>query len=592
MLRFFLISIIYSALISSVAAQDTSVLVVRLDPSATLDLSDKGVITFYNDLERTQYLNEIISAYIQKGYLTANWEIANYTNDTATAVITPGRKVFWAKLNVEDTDNAILAGAGYRKKDFDGKVFSHTALLGIMQKMLNYSESHGYPFATVELNEIEWMDSTISASLAFKKNIFIEFDRIRVIGNLNVSANYLLQYTGITPGNAYNQKLLNDLDARLKAIPFATRTRPPSIEFSGNRATVLLYLDEKQSSTFDFLIGVLPNNEITGRLLITGEGKLQLSNVFNAGEQFNFHFSKLESTSKQLETALTYPYLPGIPLGLQGAFSLYLKDSTFLERKATAGIVYQFIGNNYLKAFVNFYNSNVLKVDTAFIITNKALPASLDLSERAYGLTWNYEKLDYKFNPRKGFAFTISSTIGTKIISENSNISELTDPLNPEFDFASLYDNIDLRSPSVKYNYDIRYFIPLLPQTTLLLQSRGAGVINNYLLQNELYRIGGNALLRGFDEQSILASQYHLATAELRYLLSQNAFAGLFFDLAYTENAAGTALTRDLPYGFGATVNFETKAGIFGLTYALGSQQQNPVQFKNTKIHFGYVNYF
>ena len=44
--------------------------------------------------------------------------------------------------------------------------------------------------------------------------------------------------------------------------------------------------------TFDFLIGVLPNNEITGRLIITGDGRLQLNNVFNAGELFNFHFTK------------------------------------------------------------------------------------------------------------------------------------------------------------------------------------------------------------------------------------------------------------------------------------------------------------
>ena len=50
--------------------------------------------------------------------------------------------------------------------------------------------------------------------------------------------------------------------------------------------------------------------------------------------------------------------------------------------------------------------------------------------------------------------------------------------------------------------------------------------------------------------------------------------------------------TSDFPFGIGAGINFETKAGIFGLNYALGSQNNNPLSIKNAKIHFGYVNYF
>jgi hypothetical protein len=48
----------------------------------------------------------------------------------------------------------------------------------------------------------------------------------------------------------------------------------------------------------------------------------------------------------------------------------------------------------------------------------------------------------------------------------------------------------------------------------------------------------------------------------------------------------------DFPFGFGAGTTFETKVGLFGLTYALGQQQDNPISFKTGKIHFGYVNYF
>lgn len=574
------------------AAQDTSWLVVTNGELEQLNIQEDEVFTFYSQAEKVQFLNGLSGELIEKGFITATWAINKIQNDTSFAQLIPGKKIFWATLDVSAANDFIIAGAGYRKKDFDGKVFSHQELVKVMRSMLAFAESNGYPFATVGLSDVYWFDTAVTAKLNFKKNLFIEFDSIRVIGNLNLNPNYLLQYTGIKPGEPFNQQLLNDLDNRLKAIPFATRSRASAIEFSGNRATILVYLDEKQSSTFDFLIGVLPNNEITGRLIITGDGRLQLNNIFNAGEQFDFHFTKLESTSKQLETSLTYPYLPGLPLGLEGSFSLYLKDSTFLERIASAGIIYQFVGNNYIKALARFYNSSVLTIDTAFLLSNFELPASLDLKERAYGLEWNYEKLDYRLNPRKGYAINMGATVGTKTIIQNTTINDLIDPLNPEFDFTSLYDSIDLKTISIKYQYQVSGYIPLLKNTTLLLRAKGAGLINDYILQNELYRIGGNALLRGFDEQSIIVSQFHIGTAELRYLLSQNAFAALFFDGAYVENGTGNGLTRDLPYGFGATVNFETKAGIFGLTYALGSQLQNPVEFKNTKIHFGYVNYF
>ncbi|MEI2674010.1 MAG: BamA/TamA family outer membrane protein [Chitinophagaceae bacterium] len=573
-------------------AQDTTWLIVEHPLLSKKDDGFDAPIAFATKVEVEKYLQQYLEPYQQEGYLTATWNFNKQDADTLYATILPGKKVYWATLNTTNVDEFALAGVGYRKKDIEGNVFNHQEVVGLMQKMLTYSESVGYPFATVQLDSIIWGDSVISADLIYRKNQYIVFDTILVVGNLNVSANYLIQYTGITPGAPFNQQLLNTLENRLKEIPFATKSKNTKIEFSGNRAKIIMYLDEKQSSTFDFLIGVIPNEAITGRLIITGEGRLQLHNVFNAGELFNFHFSKLESTSKELQTSLVYPYLPKLPIGLEGAFSLYLKDSTFLERTTSAGVLFQMTGNNYFKALANFYNSAVLAIDTGYILSNLQLPPSLDMVERAYGLEWNYEKLNYRFNPYKGYAFTIGATIGNKTIKENASIVELQDPLNPEYDFSTLYDSIDLKSLSVKYHYQLGWYIPLFSRVTLLLQTRGAAIINNYLLQNELYRIGGTTLLRGFDEQSIVVSQYHIGTFELRYLLSQNAYASIFADGGYTENAAGAVLTADWPYGFGAGINFETKAGIFGLTYALGSREGNPVQFKNTKIHFGYVNYF
>jgi len=48
----------------------------------------------------------------------------------------------------------------------------------------------------------------------------------------------------------------------------------------------------------------------------------------------------------------------------------------------------------------------------------------------------------------------------------------------------------------------------------------------------------------------------------------------------------------DVPFGFGAGGAIETKVGVFGITYAMGKQLDNKINFRSAKIHFGYVNYF
>jgi hypothetical protein len=44
--------------------------------------------------------------------------------------------------------------------------------------------------------------------------------------------------------------------------------------------------------------------------------------------------------------------------------------------------------------------------------------------------------------------------------------------------------------------------------------------------------------------------------------------------------------------GFGLGTTLETKSGLFTISYALGRSDQNTVQFRQSKIHFGYVAYF
>ena len=101
-----------------------------------------------------------------------------------------------------------------------------------------------------------------------------------------------------------------------------------------------------------------------------------------------------------------------------------------------------------------------------------------------------------------------------------------------------------------------------------------------------------NRLLRGFDEESISASAYGMLTIEPRLLLNQSSYLFAFLDYAYLQNKSiGNDIT-DFPLGFGLGLSLGTPAGIVRMSYAIGKESGNPIDFRAAKIHFGYVNYF
>jgi outer membrane protein assembly factor BamA len=285
-------------------------------------------------------------------------------------------------------------------------------------------------------------------------------------------------------------------------------------------------------------------------------------------------------STQDLKTRLIFPFLFKTPFGIDAAFKLYKKDSTYLEVNPNIGIQYHFTGENYFKVFVN--RKQLTLINTKGLKNITVLPPFADVTSSLYGLSLRLENLDYRLNPRKGYSLTGTVAAGNKTIKKN-------DDLNPV-----IYNNLTLRSAQYSAELEAEVFVPIKNRSTLKIGTRSAYLHNENLFQNELFRIGGLKTLRGFDEESIFASSYYIFTLEYRYLLEENSYLFFFGDGAYYENQSisYTGDRYDTPYGFGAGISFETKAGIFSINYALGSQFGNPVDIRAGKVHFGIVNYF
>ena len=138
----------------------------------------------------------------------------------------------------------------------------------------------------------------------------------------------------------------------------------------------------------------------------------------------------------------------------------------------------------------------------------------------------------------------------------------------------------------------MNYYKSLNKHTVLALTNQAAVLSGKYLLENELFRLGGQKSLRGFNELSLLATSYNYANVELRYLLAQNSFLFAFYNQGYLIYNVSQIKSTDYPLGFGTGVNFETTLGILSVSYALGKQKNNPLNLRQGKIHFGITALF
>lgn len=537
-------------------------------------------------------VGQLVSEMIAAGYATASADRFEVRNDSAFIRLFIGEQYRIAALNVADSNRYILEDLGLRRNWNKSAWLTEDLLTGFQEAILERLENNGYPYGRVRLYNASVDTSAIALEMTVSRGPLIRFDTLHNVNGAKISRGYLATYTGVREGKAYEQNLLEDLDGRLAELPFIRVMEPSRVWFSSDeKAHVEVYLQERKVSKFDFLIGVLPNNANTGKVLVTGEAGISLWNIFGTGKKIDVGWKRLKPKSQQLRIYFDWPYLLGTPLGADIDFNLDKQDTSYLDLDWSLGVQYLFRGNDKVKIVVHNTQTFLQTPDTTFIKVNGRLPPILDQSTLLTGLEAYFERLDYLYNPSRGWELGATATAGVRKIKENNTILELDLPA----DAAStemLYDSLGRRSGKFSFQWLASYYVPMAQRQVLKLGVNGAAVYNKDLLTNELFRIGGNDLLRGFDEESIYTSLYNVMSVEYRYLLDQNAYLAVFFDWAYTEQRLSDSYRNDFPFGFGAGLNFETKAGIFGVSYAIGKQGGGPIDFKSSKIHFGYVNIF
>lgn len=576
-MKFHLALLLFIFFSSTVFAQNNYSLDIQSINDASLLKKISFKKQYSSKMEREKELQNVLFTCFDNAYLVAAYDSVFTDSISAKAYLSFGAQYKWANLKKGNVDEGVLSEIGFREKVYSNKPIYYKSVKRVQEKLITYYENNGYPFASVKLDSIIISDGSISAQLKVTKNSEIKIDSVVIKGTAEIAPVYIYNYLGIKPGSLYDEAQLKKVNTRIAELAFVRATKPASFIFSGKFNKLILSLEKKRASQFDGVVGILPDN-VTGKILFTGDVRLKLQNGLGRGELIDLNWRRLQTQTQDLKMRLVYPFILRTPFGLDYNFKLYKKDTTFLDVNQNVGLQYLLIGGNYVKVFYNNKTSTLLS--TKGLETATKLPTNADVNTNMYGLGLKYEKLDYRLNPRKGFTILVNASAGTKKIKKNLK-------LNPV-----VYDNLKLTSALYTGDFEGSVFLPIANRSAIKVGAQAAFIYGETTFQNELFRIGGLKTLRGFDEESIYASAFSIFTLEYRFILEQNSYLYAFGDIAPYENNNSKDYIRDTPLGFGAGISFETKAGIFSINYALGKQFSNPIELRSGKIHFGIVNYF
>ncbi|MDX2174464.1 MAG: hypothetical protein SFY56_15280 [Bacteroidota bacterium] len=524
-------------------------------------------------------IDNIIKSLHYKGFLLANIDTIISDSTHITAKISENNFYKWSYLKLGNLNPSLASKIGISEKLYFNKVFKYKEVAKSFEKIISYYENNGYPFTSVKLDSISITNNSISAVLNVQKGKLFKIDSIIIMGNAKVNKQFLYKYLSIKPNMPFNEEIIKSISPKIKQLPFIIEKQPQQVRLTNKTNKLLLFLDKKNASQFDGIIGFLPDN-ITKKTVVTGDVKLKVVNgIFKNGETIDVQWRRLQSQTQDFKGRIIYPYLFGTPVGTDYSLKIYKRDTTFIDITNNIGLQYYFSGLNNFKVFYKQRNTNLISTSGYSLITT--LPEYADITTQSYGAGFTFEKLNYRFNPRKGVALNLNSQTGNRVIKKNPKVNEIA------------YTNLLLRSTQYQFESDLNFFIPIYNNNVLHIGVQGASVFgNSSIFKNELFRIGGLKTLRGFDEESIYTSSYLIPTIEYRFLFAQNSNLLLFAEGAWYENNSNNLYLKDTPVSIGAGINFETKAGILSLNYAIGNQFGNGFDPRSGKIHFGLTALF
>jgi len=523
-------------------------------------------------------LVKLINRLHAEGYLLASIDSTQNDNNIMKVKLSIGRRFDWVNLDQGNLPENILNKVGYAEKNYNRKFVKSDKIKKLFKSIIEYSENHGHPFASIRLDSIKLSDASLAASLYYEAGPLIRFESLKIIGSNSVKKSFLEKFLGVQPGFIYDEKKLKSIPGKLNFLNFITMKNQVQQTFQNDESSIYIEIEDRPVNKVDGIIGILPNEGSDKKVLLTGQLDLSINNLFNSGKRLNINWQRVRKESQFLDMDYLHPNLLNTNLNFNTSLNLLKEDTSFFNITAKFGLGYLF-GSGFEFQLFSKIKSGRLS-NTNRVSDQNALPPFSDFDINSYGVRVDYRKLDHPVSPRKGLTYFIDFSVGSKKIKPNSDL----DP--------SLYSSIDLNDQQFEVNGGFATYQQLHNKWHLAIETEIAKLINDNLFLNDLFRLGGLHTLRGFNQNFFFASEYLLFKIEPRYYFSRDSFVFIFYDQAFIGQEINNMKSKDQPLGFGAGISLNVNNGIINLAYALGSSKNQQIDPNLSKFHFGYVAKF
>lgn len=498
-------------------------------------------------------IENFLSTYIKEnqssGFFNLSYSIET-KEDTLVYRIIKGPQIQWSALKKGNLPSVYLGNYSFEQKFITGNAFSRKQIIKLFSAVITKAENSGYPFAYIHLDSLQINEQDIRAVINFNPGPYITFDSLKLSGSGKVNKKWLEAYLDIKQGEPFSQKKVDRIEEKIGDLTFLRLNNKSTLTFQNDEAIVYLDLKHQLSNQFDAVIGFAPG--IDSDLLITGKANVELYNLFNRGHQLLFDWRRIKRQTQELELIYAIPNLLNTPFSIAGKADLFRQDTSFFNRNLQLDLSYA-IGRISVGAFTRAFKS--IKIGEE---QNQDIK---DISVTYFGVNGIYTALNKRFRPTNGVRIVTSIAAGNKEVNIDG-IENSSTQLDIFFE-AHRYQSV---SSGFLYN-----------------GIQASGLFNKNIIFNDLQRIGGVNSIRGFPESYFYISQYYMIQNEYHWLFNDGSSFFILADAAYLKDQ-----NYKYAYSFGLGFDLRVNNGIFELIYALGKEQNIPLSFDRSVLHFGY----
>ena len=495
-------------------------------------------------------LNRVQKRLKMNGYFLSRIDSVSKKGEKYIAYLNLDKKVDSVLLKHKSIDNQILQKYNFKNNYIKIPV---NQLEEILNDISTFQELKGNAFSKIKLKKLRIDNKTLYAEINLTTSKKRKIDKVIIKGYENFPKSFIKNYLNINSKTTFNKKKLMEISKLYKGLNFVSETKPPETLFKKDSTLIYIYLKKIQGSSFDGLVNF--NSQENGKLQFNGYLDLKLKNILNKGEQLNLLWNSFGNEKQEFSISVKTPYIYNSKLSPEFTFSIYKQDSTFLNTKLSTSLKYQIRNNSNL--FVSFNSENSEN------LTNVSLD-NINTFQN-YFLGFGYE---YKVPKNDIFG---------------NNTFYLN--INPSFGKRKTIDNT---SQQIKIATTLAYLLDLNSKNSIYFRNKTALLNSTNYFDNELFRIGGNNSIRGFNEQSIFVKNYLLQNIEFIYQSSKSSYLYTITDLALIS----TTLSKEKLYSFGLGYLFNTNNSQINISTAIGTNTKNPLDFKNTQFFVNWVNFF